>query len=136
VSAPARHPKDHDRTMRTRERLKFRVYAAVRELVMNSDLYRSRPDFFEPDIVINVYPDCVDVSTALNEGQVHLLPAEGRAVALVRFLEELRNGMQRVALSLGLELSPEGSHHGGTRPVMLLDVPIGYRAILLRKDRE
>ncbi|HYA58698.1 MAG TPA: hypothetical protein VEH57_09630 [Thermoplasmata archaeon] len=120
--------------MRAREKLKFRVYAAVRGLVLSTELFRSRPDFFEPDVFIYVYPQFVDVNTSLNEGQVHLLPAEGRSAALHRFAGELRNGFARIAGEVGLEFTPDSPRFGGSHPVLLLDVPIGYHAVLVRRE--
>lgn len=131
-----RSKREHERVLRTRERLRFRVYAAVRGVVLGTELFRTHPSLFEPDVVINVYPHLVDVQTSLNEGQLRLVPANRRSVELNRFAEELRAGMEKVATDLDLEFTSAATHFGGSQPVMLVDVPTGYRAVLLRRDPE
>jgi len=122
--------------MKARERLKFRAFAAVRNVVLGTELFRSHFELHEPDISVSVYPQFVDVNTSLTEGQLRLLPAKGRSRELNRFSEELRAGLQQVGGELHLELTTDTDPFGGSGPVMLVDVPCGYRAVLLRSQRE
>ncbi len=122
--------------MKLRERLRFRVFAAVREAAFQTELFRSHPEFYEPDIFVNVYAHWVDAHTALNEGQVHLLPLRGRAGDLSRYVDQLRAGIEQRAPALQLEFTADPARFGGSQAVMLADVPIGYRAVFLRHDRE
>jgi len=128
--------REQERVIKDRERLKFRVYAAVRDVTLATELFRSNFQLHEPDIVVNVYAQFVDVNTSLNEGQLHLLPAHGRSRDLTRFAEELRTGIARIAPDLHLELTTDPARFGSSEPVMLVDVPCGYRAVLLRPERE
>ncbi|HXY46794.1 MAG TPA: hypothetical protein VEK13_02700 [Thermoplasmata archaeon] len=128
--------KEHERVMKARERLKFRVYAAARSAVLATEFFRSHSELYEPEIVVNVYAPYVDVNASLTEGQVRLLPVNGRSRELTRFAEELRVGLQRAATSLGLEFTEDLSRYGGSQPVMLVDVPCGIHAILLRHGPE
>ncbi len=128
--------REQDRVIRSRERLKFRVFSAVRDLVLATDLFRSHFQLHEPDIIVNVYRQYVDVVTALNEAQLHVLPVRNRSRELYRFAEQLRTGMERIATGLDLTLNDEPSRFGGSEPVMLVDVPSGYRAVLVRSGNE
>jgi hypothetical protein len=132
VDVEDRARKEQERIIRDRERLKFRVYAAARGVVLDTELFRSNFQLHEPEIVINVYPQHVDLNASLNEGQLRLLPARGRARDLRRFAEELRIGLEKLAAPLQLELTADPARWGGSAPVMLGDVPCGYRAVLLR----
>jgi hypothetical protein len=136
VDPEERARREQERVIRVRERLKFRVYAAVRDVVLGTELFRSHFELHEPDIVVNVYPQFVDVHTSLNEGQLHLLPAKGRSRELNRFAEELRIGMEKIAANLHVEFTTDPARFGGSEPVMLVDVPSGYRAVLLRSERD
>ena len=124
--------REQERVIKSRERLRFRVYAAVRDVALGTELFRSHFELHEPEILVNVYVRFVDVNISLNEGQLHLLPAKGRSRDLNRFAEELRAGFGRIAADLHLEFTTDPSRFGGSEPVMLTDVPCGYRAVLLR----
>ena len=122
--------------MKARERLKFKIYAAVRTAVLATEFFRTHSELYEPEIVVNVYAPYVDVNASLTEGQVRLLPVNGRARELNRFAGELRVGLQKAAASLGLEFTDDPRQYGGSQPVMLVDVPCGFHAILLRHGAE
>jgi hypothetical protein len=126
--------REQERVIRGRERLRFRVYSAVRDVVLGTDLFRSHFELHEPEVVVNVYARFVDVNACLNEGQLRLLPANSRSRDLNRFAEELRNGLRKVAADLHLEFTTDPARYGGSEPVMLSDVPYGYRAVLLRSQ--
>lgn len=128
--------REHERVLRVRDRLRFKVYAAVRGVVLGTELFRSHPSLFEPEVAINVYPHLIDVYTSLTEGQLRLVPAARRASELKRFGEELEAGLQRIAADLDLGFTTSAGDLGGSQPVVLVDVPTGYRAVLLRRDRE
>jgi len=136
VDTAERARREQDRAIRERERLRFRVYAATRDLALGTALFRSHFEFHEPEVVVNVYPRFVDVNVALNEGQLRLLPGADRPRDLKQFAEELREGFGRMAACLHLELTTEPSRFGGAEPIMLLDVSIGYHAVLLRRESE
>jgi hypothetical protein len=104
--------------------------------VLSTELFRAHSEFYEPDIFVNVYAQLVDVNTSLNEGQLRLLPSAGRTRDLNRFAEELKNGFEQMAADLDLEFTTDPAQFGGSLPVMLLDVPSGYRAVLLRRKGE
>jgi len=116
--------------MRDRERLKFRLYAAVRDLTLGSELFRTHYELHEPEVTVGVYEQFVDVSVALTEGQLRLLPAAGRSRDMGRFAEELKVGLSKVAVGLGLDPPAGADPLGLSGPVDLVGVPIGYRAIL------
>jgi hypothetical protein len=122
--------------MKSRDRLKFRVYAAVRGVVLGTELFRSHSELYEPDIAVNVYPSLIDVTTSLTEGQVRLLPVRGRLRELSHFAEELRKGLEAAAPGLQLEFTTDPARLGGSQPLMLVDVPSGYRAVLIRREPE
>jgi hypothetical protein len=128
--------REQERVMKARERLRFRVYSAVRDVMLGSELFRSNFQLHEPDFVVSAYPAFLDVNASLNEGQLQLVPVENRPRDLNRFAEELRRGIEKVASNLGLELTTDPTQYGGSGPVMLVDVPIGYRAVLLRRGSE
>lgn len=128
--------REHERVMRARERFKYRVYAAARGVALGTELFRSHSELYEPEIVVNVYSHVIDVTASLTEGQVRLLPVHGRAQELRRFAEELRAGFEKVAPSLNLEFTADPARFGGSQPVLLVDAPIGYRAVLARKGPE
>jgi hypothetical protein len=136
VDSEERARREQERVIRGRERLRFRVYTAVRDVVLGTELFRSHFELHEPEIFVNVYAQFVDVNTSLNEAQLHLLPARGRTRDLNRFAEELRTGLERIATTLHLEFTGDPARFGGSGPVMLVDVPCGYRAVLLRSERE
>ena len=118
--------------MKDLERLKFRAYAASREVALASELFRSHFQLHEPEITVNVYARYVDVNVGLNDAQLRLLPARGRSRELHRFAEELRAGLEKVAAGLALEFTVDPSHFGGSGPIDLEDAPIGYRAVFRR----
>lgn len=122
--------------MKARERLRFRVYSAVRDVMLGSELFRSNFQLHEPDFVVSAYPTFLDVNASLNEAQLQLIPVENRPRDLNRFSVELHRGIEKVAGALGLELTTDPTLYGGSGPVMLIDVPIGYRAVLLRRESE
>jgi hypothetical protein len=122
--------------MKARERLRFRVYSAVREVMLGTELFRSNFQLHEPDFVVSAFATYLDVNASLNEGQLQLIPVDNRSRNLDRFAEELRRGIEKVASTLGLEFTRDPTRFGGSGPVMLLDVPIGYRAVLLRLESE
>lgn len=126
--------REQERVLRAREKLRFRVYSAVRDVVLGTELFRSHFELHEPEIAVNVYARFVDVNASLTEGQLRLLPPRTRARDLNRFAEELRSGVQRVAADLQLEFSTDPARFGGSEPVMITDVPGGYRAVLLRPE--
>jgi len=128
--------REQERVIKDRERLKFRVYTTVRDIALGTELFRSHFELHEPDIVVNVYAAFVDVNLSLNEAQLHLLPAKGRTRDLVRFAEEIRAGLERMALQLQLQLATDPMRYGGSGPVMLVDVPCGFRGVLLRPGKE
>jgi hypothetical protein len=124
--------KEQERVMKDRERLKFRAYAASREVALASELFRSHFQLHEPEITVNVYARYVDVNVGLNDAQLRLLPARGRSRELHRFAEELRAGLEKVAAGLALEFTVDPSRFGGSGPIDLEDAPIGYRAVFRR----
>jgi hypothetical protein len=128
--------REQERVMKIRERLRFRVYSGVRDVMLGSQLFRSNFQLHEPDFVVSAYAAFLDVNASLNEGQLQLIPVENRPRDLNRFAEDLRRGIEKVAHDLGLELSTDPAQYGGSGPVMLVDVPIGYRAVLLRRESE
>ncbi|MGD0250819.1 MAG: hypothetical protein ABSB97_08065 [Thermoplasmata archaeon] len=128
--------REQEQVLKDRERLRFRVYSAVRDVTLGTDLFRSHFQLHEPEIVVNVYARFVDVNTSLNEAQLRLLPARGRPRNLNRFAEELRAGAERVAADLHLEFTTDPARFGGSDAVMLVGVPVGYRAVLLRSQPE
>ncbi len=128
--------REHERVMKARERFKFRVYAAARGVVLGTELFRSHSELYEPEIVVTIHSHVVDVTAVLTEGQVRLLPVHGRSRELRRFADELRAGFEKVAPSLDLEFAADPARFGGSQPVQLIDVPIGYRAVLVRKGPE
>jgi hypothetical protein len=128
--------REHERVMKARERLKFRVYAAVRGVVLGTELFRTHSELYEPDVVVSVYSEYIDVNASRNEGQVRLLPVNERSRILTRFAEELRDGIAKSAAPLKLEFTTDSARYGRSQPVMLVDVPSGYRAVLLRKEPE
>jgi hypothetical protein len=122
--------------MKSRERLRFRVYSAVRDVMLGTELFRSNFQLHEPDFVVSAYATFIDVNASLNEGQLQLVPVDNRSRDLHRFAEELRRGVEKIASTLGLEFTTDPTRFGGSGPVMLVDVPIGYRAVLLRPGGE
>jgi hypothetical protein len=128
--------REQDRVIRSRERLKFRVFSAVRDVVLGTDLFRTHFQLHEPDVVVNVYRRYVDVVTSLNEAQLHTLPVRNRSKELNRFAEQVRIGLEKVAPGLELELGNDPTRFGGSEIVMLADVPIGFHATLLRSGNE
>ncbi len=136
MDSEERARKEHERVMRAREKLKFRVYAAVRDAVLATDLFRAHSQLYEPDIVVNIYPRWVDVTTVLTEVQVRLLPVAGRTRVLHRFAEQLRAAIAGAAKGLELEFTEDPARWGGSQPVLLVDIPTGYRAVLLRSAPE
>lgn len=136
VDAAERARREQDRILKARERLRFRVFSAVRERVLATELFRSHYELHEPEITVNVYTQFVDAATALTEGQLRLLPASTRSRDLHRFADELRSGMEKVAEDLDLELSTDPARFGGSQPVSLVDVPYGYRAVFVRAEPE
>jgi hypothetical protein len=128
--------REQERVMKARERLRFRVYSAVRDVMLGSDLFRSNFQLHEPDLVVSAYAAFLDVNASLNEGQLQLIPVENRPRILSQFAEELHRGIERVARNLGLELALDSSQFGGSGPILLVNVPIGYRAVLLRRESE
>jgi hypothetical protein len=128
--------REQERVMKARERLRFRVYSAVRDVMLGSDLFRSNFQLHEPDFVVSAYPAFLDVNASLNEGQLQLIPVENRPRILSQFAEELYRGIEKVARNLGLELTLDPSQYGGSGPILLVGVPIGYRAVLLRRESE
>jgi hypothetical protein len=136
VDPEERTRKEQERVIKGRERLKFRVFAAVRDVVLGTQLFRSNFQLHEPDICVNVYAEYVDVNTTLNEGQLRLLPTNGRSRDLNLFAEELQSGIGRVAGPLHLQLTLDTARYGGSEPVRLLEASCGYRAVLLRSETE
>lgn len=128
--------KEQLRLIKLRERLKFRVYSAVRDVGLRTELFRTHAELHEPDISVNVYPRYVDLNICLTEGQLFLLSAAGRGSELTQFAEELRTGIARAAPILHLKFAMDPAQHGGSEPVMLTDVPCGFRAVLLRLEPE
>jgi hypothetical protein len=125
-----------ERALTARERLRFRVYSAVRDVVLGTELFRSHPELHEPEIFVNVYAQLVDVNACLSEGQLRLLREKTGAKGLSRFAEELRIGIGEAAAGLRLEFTTNPVQFGGSQPVILLDTASGYRAVLLRPEPE
>jgi hypothetical protein len=136
VDDEERARKEQERISRDRERLRFRVYSAARDVVLGTELFRSNFQLHEPEIVVTVYAQYVDLNASLNEAQLRLLPAKGRSRDLRRFAEELRSGLEKLAVQLQLELTDDPARWGGSGPVSLADAACGYRAVLLRRGRE
>ena len=128
--------KARERVSSARERLKFRVYSAFRDVVLRTDLFRSHFELHEPDITVNVYPQFADVMTYLNEAQFRVLRRSVQPAELRRFAEQLRVGAEKVANDLHLVSTSDQAGYGSSGPVMLVDVPIGYRAVLIRSEPE
>ncbi len=131
-----RSGRDRERAITARERLRFRVYSAVRDVVLRTDLFRTHPELHEPEISVNVYPQLVDVNASLTEGQVRLLRDKVRPRDMNRFAEEIQDGIEKAAGSLQLELTLDPARFGGSQPVVLVGVPNGFRAVLLRREPE
>lgn len=130
------HRKEQIRVLRDRERLRFRVFAAVRDVALGTELFRSHAEIHEPEVTVTVFPQAVDVTTSLTERQLHVLREKVRTGDLRRFADELRAGIGAGAGKLNLELSTDPARLGGSQPVLLAGVPSGYRAVLLRRDPE
>ncbi len=126
--------RDVERVLKAREQLRFRLYAAVRDVALGTELFRSNFQLHEPEISINVYSQHVDVNASLSEAQLRLVPVTGRPHALNQFAQELRNGIAKAASALQLEFSVDRASFGGSEPVVVGDVPVGFRAVLLRSD--
>ena len=122
--------------MKARERLRFRVYSAVRDVMLGSELFRSNFQLHEPDFVVSAYAGFIDVNASLNQAQLQLIQGETRSQDLHRLAADLRRGIEKAARALDLEFTTDPSHFGGSAPIMLVDVPIGYRAVLLRSGNE
>jgi hypothetical protein len=123
-----------ERVSSARERLKFKVYSSFRDVVLRTDLFREHFELHEPDISVNVYAQFVDASTCLNEAQFRLLRGSVPPIGLRRYAEQLQLGVGKLATDLHLEPATGPGPLGASGPVMLADVPIGYRAILLRPE--
>jgi hypothetical protein len=136
VDEEERARREQVRLIREREQLRFRVYSAARGMVLGTTLFQSNFQLHEPEIVVNVYSQYVDVNASLNEGQLRLLPTKDRSRDLHRFADELRVGLEKLADQLQLELTADPARWGGSEPVTLGNVPCGYRAVLLRSHRE
>jgi len=136
VDEENRAKKEQLRVIKLRDRVKCRVYSAVRDVGLRTELFRTHAELHEPDISVNVYPRYVDLNICLTEGQLYLLSAAGRSRELTHFAEELRTGIARVAPNLHLEFTADPAQYGGSEPVMLTDVPYGFRAVLLRSEPE
>lgn len=126
--------RDDERVLRIREQLRFRVYAAVRDVALGTELFRSNFQLHEPEISINVYSHHVDVNASLSEAQLRLVPVTGRPRALSQFATELRDGIEKVATTLQLEFTVDRAKFGGSEPVAVGEVPVGFRAVLLRSN--
>ncbi len=122
--------------MKVRERLKFRVFTAVRDVMLGADLFRSNFQLHEPEISVSAYAGYLDVNASLNEAQLRLVPVDSRSSDLNRFAGQLQQGFEKLAANLHLEFTTDPARFGGSWPVMLADVPIGYRAVLLRSEIE
>jgi hypothetical protein len=122
--------------LKVRERLRFRVYTGVRDIMLGADLFRSNFQLHEPEITVSAYAPYLDVNACLNEAQLRLIPVESRSSDLGRFTEQLRLGIEKLATDLHLVFTTDSARFGGSWPVMLSDVPIGYRAVLLRLESE
>jgi hypothetical protein len=136
VDSEIGHRKEQIRVLRDRERLRFRVFAAVRDVALGTELFRTHAEIHEPEVTVNVLGHVVDVTTALTERQLHVLREKVRAEDLRRFADELRAGIEAGAAKLNLEFSTDPARHGGSQPVLLAGVPSGYRAVLVRRDAE
>ena len=126
--------RDEERVLKAREQLRFRLYAAVREVALGTELFRANFQLHEPEISISVYAHHVDVNASLSESQLRLVPIDGRPRVLNRFAEQLRNGMERAATTLELKLSEQPGRFGASEPVLVGEVPVGYHAVLLRSS--
>jgi len=122
-----------ERVLRERERLRFRVYAATREAVLATELFRSHAQLHEPEIATNVYPGAVEVVTTLSEGQLRLLRADADASAFSRFVEDVRSRLESRGDALGLRSVAEAPGFGRSEAVRAAGVPCGYRALFLRE---
>jgi hypothetical protein len=136
MESPEQARKDQERAMKNRERVRFRVYNAVRDVMLGTALFRTNFQLHEPDITVNAYSQFIDVNASLNEAQLRLIPTDNRSRHLHQFAGELQDGITRIAARLNLELTTDPARFGGSGPVMLVNVPIGYRAVLLLHDRE
>jgi hypothetical protein len=134
VESERRDRKEQERVLQARERLRFRVYAAVRDLALGTELFRTHFELHEPEVSVGVFARFVDVCVALTEGQLRLLPTLGRSRDLGRFAQELHAGLARVADGLDLEPERGPDPLGLSGPVELVGVPIGVRAILRRRS--
>lgn len=128
--------RERERLVKARERLKFQAYAAVRDVALRTELFRSHPQLHEPEISVNVYPQFVDVYASLTEGQLRLLRVGGVRQDLDRFAAELKKGIEGAVGSLRLTLTEDPAQLGGSLPVKLLGGAIGYRAVLVRNEPE
>jgi len=127
--------REDERTLRAWEQLRFRVYSAARDIALGTQLFRTNFQLHEPEITVNVYARFVDLNVSLNGAQFHLIPLEGRSRDLDLFAQELEGGIRRVAATLELDFTTDPAQFGGSGPIRLVTVPIGYRAVLLRTDR-
>lgn len=125
--------RDNERVVNSRERLRARVDAKVREFVLGSALFRAHPELGQPDVFVHVYSQFVHVVTSLNGAQLSILPIHGRTRDLNHFAEELRERFERLATDLHMTLVTEpGGPFGKSTPVMVIDTPSGYWAVLSR----
>ncbi len=124
--------RDEERVLKAREQLRFRLYAAIRDVALGTELFRANFQLHEPEISISVYSHHVDVNASLSESQLRLVATDGRPRVLTRFAEQLRSGMERAAITLQLELSEQPGRFGVSEPILVGEVPVGYHAVLLR----
>jgi hypothetical protein len=135
MDAQERARMKHDRLMKARQRLQNRVLTSVRNIVLGTALFRSHPELHDPDVSVTVYAQFVLVTTSLNGGQLEILPVDGRARDLNEFAEQLREGLETLAADLHLPMVQDpGSPLGRSGPIMVLDTPSGYQAVLLRQE--
>ena len=131
---PVPAPGDAERVLAARERLRFRVFSAARDVALGTRLFRLNFQLHEPEISVNVYSRHVDVNVCLNEAQLRLLPKTERSRELEHFTRELQSGIERLAASVQLVFTLEKPQFGGSEAIMAGENAIGYHAVLLRPN--
>lgn len=136
MAQPELNWKEEERVLRAREKLRFRLFAAVREMMLATELFRTHYELHEPEVVVSVFADDVDIVAVLNESQIRLLKGRVGLGELTRFAADVRRGLARCATEAGLEARSD--RHGREEPalVALVDAPIGCHAVLGRHERD
>jgi hypothetical protein len=122
------------RWLESGQRLKSRLQKQIAEVASATRLIADRPELGAPNVFVEIQGQFVQVNVQLRNEGIPLLPVTGRGPALRAFVQELEDGIHKVADANHLVWATGPGNPPHALPVESDRLPVGFHVYLRRLD--